>query len=74
MDVLFEFYKSPRAHAINWPPYLLILLKRILESKYIVVIPSNVSMSVGGVQLSTDFVLLSEEGRNFLDELGIAEL
>ena len=74
MDVLFELYALDEKKGVFWPPYLLILLKRILESGFLEVERPPKAVTTGGMRINPDTLTLSKKGRQFLDELGIKEL
>lgn len=75
MDILFELYKLPPSHGMNWPPVMHVMLKRIIDARYILVTqhPGG-KVQAMGMQVSPDILVLSKKGRAFLDDLGLNEL
>jgi hypothetical protein len=75
MDILFELNKIPNGQGLFWPPFLHILLKRLIDSQYIQIIqPTNVFASTGGMRINPDTIVLAPPGRSFLHELGLHEM
>ena len=75
MDVLFEAYALPPGQAILWPPSMNILLKRLLEARYILIQKNPFGgADIGGFQISPDFLMITPEGRAFIVEFGQHEL
>jgi hypothetical protein len=74
MDILFELYRLPAGRGVMWPPFMLILLKRTLDSGFIAVHQPNGQVIIGGMRTNPDTIVLTDKGRSFIDELGIHEL
>lgn len=75
MDLLFELLPLEKGVGILWLPAMLVLLKRLIAARYIDVVRSaGAAFDVGGMRITPDTVLLTEKGRDFLNELGTAEL
>jgi hypothetical protein len=74
MDMLFELYRLPPNQGIMWPPFIMILLKRILEAGLVQIHknPQGSALSFG-MQLSPDLIMLTPKGKRFLDEIGTVE-
>jgi hypothetical protein len=75
MDVLFEMAKIPAGEGILWPPFNLLLLKRLLDAGYILAQqPQGGFVSIGGMVASPFSLILQDAGRAFLGEIGTHEL
>jgi len=74
MDILFELYRAAPNQGIQWPPQMLILLKRSLESGFLHVQSPPGSVSSFGMVITPNILTLTDKGRNFLNEIGIHEL
>ncbi|HKQ44056.1 MAG TPA: HNH endonuclease signature motif containing protein [Rhizomicrobium sp.] len=74
IDTMFELSKMPPNNAIPWLGFMLILLKRALDSGFIGVHTVNSGITMGSIKATPDLVFLTEKGRDFINELGIAEL
>lgn len=72
MDILFELFKS--GQGLMWPPFMLILLKRILDSGFIEIHRPKGTISIGGMRTNPDTIALTQKGRDFLNDLGLHEL
>jgi hypothetical protein len=74
MDVLFELYGLKRGVGLLWPPFMHILLKRLLDSKFIdIQSPSN-DVIIGGMRTNPDTIFITDWGRKFVQELGLREV
>ena len=74
MDILFEASKLAQGQAIEWPPVMNILLKRILEAGLVHIHKARASVALQGMQASPDYLVITDKGRKLIDELGIKEL
>jgi hypothetical protein len=74
MDILFELAALPDGQGIHWPPFNQILLKRILESGYVLIHESNSGITMSGMRVSPDIIGLTPKGRAFIADLGLTEL
>ena len=76
MDFLFEAAIMTTEEAMQWPPFMLLLLKRILESGFLTKIDLNpgVMATVAGLNVTPVYFVLSPKGRQFIDQLGLREL
>jgi len=74
IDILFELSKLPSGQGIHWLPFLLILLKRILDAGYIDVHSSPGSFTTFGMDMTPKILTLSAKGRDFINEIGIHEM
>jgi hypothetical protein len=73
--VLFDLYRLPHGQAILWPTFMLILLRRVIEAELVNVIDrSAFTVMTGGIRLNPDHLVLTDKGRQFLDELGVSKL
>ena len=75
LDILFELYKADKGQMIQWPTYMHILIKRIVEAGYISIGKAQGGkVIISGMQASPDYLVITNEGRTFVNELGIHEL
>jgi hypothetical protein len=75
MDMLFELMQLPIGQGLPWTPYMLIFFKRLLDAGYVAIFRSiGISISVGGVETTPAFLLITEKGREFVTNLGLNEL
>ncbi|MFW6027973.1 MAG: HNH endonuclease [bacterium] len=73
MDILFEASRLTPGQALQWPAFNLILLKRIMDSGLIRVQSGPGTGAIFGMEISPLHVTLTDDGRRFLDDLGIRE-
>jgi hypothetical protein len=74
MDVLFELKDLSEGVGIHWPPFMMLLLKRILDSGYLLVRESQAPVVLAGMPAAPLSLYLSPEGKAFLADLGHVEL
>jgi hypothetical protein len=73
MDVLFELFRIG-PDGLPWLGFMLILLKRLLDSGFITVHCSESASVVNGIKYSPDLISITPKGRTFVAELGLHEL
>jgi HNH endonuclease len=71
IDVLFELHPLPLGHAVWWPPYLYLLVKRLLDAGYVELQSSDYNVQIGAMQLKLDYLLITDAGRSYVDNLGL---
>jgi 5-methylcytosine-specific restriction endonuclease McrA len=74
MDVLFELAKSPRGEGIQWPPFNLLLIKRLIDAGYIAVRKYTWSVQIGGMEAAPCVLIAEDAGLAFLQRLGTHEI
>lgn len=71
VDMLFEAYGAGPGQAIPWPPYLMLLIKRLLDAGYLEVRRSSGGVYLSGMQASPDYLFITAAGREYVDSLGL---
>jgi HNH endonuclease len=74
IDVLFELFRSPENTGFPWMGYMLILLKRLLDSGLITVHEIESGSWIGHIKTTPDMIAITMKGREFISELGLHEL
>lgn len=74
IDVIFLLYPLPIGQGIPWLTFQNILLKRLFDSGYVSISPIQSGMSIGPIKTTPDLLVLTQEGRRFIDLLGVDEL
>ena len=74
IDVLFELSKMPPDTGMPWVQYMLIHLKRLIDSGFISVHELSVGSFVGTIKTTPDMIAITNKGREFIDELGLHKL
>lgn len=73
MDVLFEMKDLPQNQGIYWPPFMILLLKRLVDSGYLLVQQPDGQILMHGMPSAPLIIALSPKGRSFLADLGHVE-
>jgi hypothetical protein len=74
-DILFELAAAGEGARIPWMPYLTILVKRSLESGFLdLQRHRSVNITMGGIDTTPTFILITPKGRQFVADLGDHEL
>lgn len=73
--MIFDLAGMPPGSGVPWMPFMFIFFKRLLDAEYVDIYRSNeISISIGGVETAPAFLLITEKGRAFVQELGLHEL
>lgn len=73
MDFLFHLRQAGPGEHIMWPPFNFLLIKRIVESEFIVMQKQNMSIQLGGMETAPLLVFLTPKGKMFIDDLASKE-
>ena len=73
MDILFELFRLHPGQGILWPPFMHILLKRLLDSNLISVQEPTGFISTGGLRMTPDTIFITSNGSQFVYDLGLHE-
>lgn len=71
IDTLFELYRLPTGHGIAFPVYLILLIKRLLDSQFVGIRSAGAALVVGGIKTTPDWLVITPQGRQFIDSLGL---
>ena len=74
MDMLFDAARAGPGQAIMWLPVMMPLLRRVLEAGHLAVVKAQMSVSLGPLQQTPDYLIITPKGQAFLGELGEHEL
>jgi HNH endonuclease len=74
LDTLFELNRKPAGEGMPWLAFMLILLKRIMDSGFISVHEIPLGFTVGNIKTNPDKIAITPKGREFISDLGITEL
>jgi hypothetical protein len=66
VDVLFELNKIPPDKMMQFPSYLILLVKRVIETGYVKWIQTPPGVMIGGMKSNPDYLQITEDGRNFI--------
>lgn len=74
IDVITLLDKNPFQH-IPWHPFNILLIKRLLDSEYIDILPGNgMKIINAGYDTTPLEIRISEKGKSFMIDLGTTEL
>src|SRR5438876_8050096 len=73
VDLLFELYRAPAGNAIQFPAYMMLLVKRMLEAGYVQRVETPAGVLIGGMKSNPDYLLITDLGRKFIEDLGLHE-
>ena len=73
VDMLFECYSAWRSgnRGIAFASYLLLLIKRLVDSNFVDVRQGNVGVMIGGLDNSPVYLYLNASGKEYVESLGI---
>ena len=74
IDVLFEANRTPIGKAIQWPPFMNILIKRICEAGFVNLSQSGGLAFVKGMQISPFDLTITQKGRDYIQMIGKEEI
>ena len=74
IDVLFEANKVEEGQTIQWPSFMNILIKRICEVGFVKLASPSRRVSAGRMQLSPVDLTITQDGRDYIQEMGEAEM
>ena len=70
IDVLFEANACPPGESIQWPPFMRLLIKRILEAGYVTLSQQTSGVYTRGMKISPEDLSITDKGRKFIQEIG----
>ena len=74
VDLLFECYALSPNQVALLPSFMKLLAKRLIEAGYINWIKKGPIMKIGGFKLNADHITITDNGREFIEALGLSEL
>ena len=73
VDILFQLAATPRAQ-VMWAPFNQLLLKRLIDSRYIWYTETPPGVTIGGMKSNPDYLQISQSGLEYVRSLGEVEL
>ena len=74
IDVLFEANSCEPGKSIQWPPFMRLLIKRIYDAGLVQLSQHGGSVSAGGMPISPEELVITNKGREFIEEIGAKEM
>lgn len=73
VDLLFECYSrwSTSKTGVPFASYLLLLVKRLIDSEYVNIQRGSVGVMIGGLDNSPVYICLSAKGKEYVESLGL---
>lgn len=72
VDILFELANLPLNQGVHFPPFMALLIKRLLDASYVILAKNpNGSVASFGFQLSPDILAITEHGKRFVESLNL---
>ncbi len=71
IDMLFGLYNLPPDKEAGWPPFLMLLIERLLDSEYVERIQSTGKVTFSGLNFNPDRLRITAKGREFIESLGL---
>ena len=69
IDILFKVSALPDGMAIHWPPFLDILVNRLLDANLVAIIEQGGGVSVSGMNIAPNLLHITTEGRRFIEKI-----
>jgi hypothetical protein len=70
IDILFALHGKAPAHEAQWPPFLTLLITRILEAGYVRLMPNPAgSAAILGMEIAPAILTLTQAGIEFVQSL-----
>ena len=74
IDVLFEANSCEPGKSIQWPSFMRLLVKRICDAGLVQLSQRGGSVFAGGMQISPEELVITNKGREFIEEIGAKEM
>ena len=74
LDVLFDAHTRQSDQPMDWPPFMRILIKRILDAEYVQIARQKGSVFVAGMRIDPDHIYITDKGREFIENIGLRKL
>lgn len=75
VDLLFDLYRKPPGAGVLWPAFLELLIKRVIDAKYVDIAEAEdqilVANQLGDLRVTPNFYSISQAGRAFINSLGV---
>ena len=69
LDILFELYNNDDGAKFEFPPFMHLLIKRIMDSGFVFVVQDQSSVRVSGMRINPDYLVLTGKDREFISHL-----
>jgi len=69
VDILFLLNKTPHLREM-WAPFNKLLLKRLIDSQYIIYHETPAGVFISGMKTNPDYIQISEKGSEYIKSIG----
>ena len=74
LDVLFEANACQSGQSIPWPPFMRLLIKRILDAGFVKLPQSNGFLFIDGIRADFEQLFITDAGRKFIQDISSREM
>lgn len=74
LDILFELFNSDEGSEKPFPAFMLMLIKRIVDSGFVEITEGSSYVQVQDMKLNPSYLKLTKEGKNFISHLDEKDL
>ena len=74
LDILFELFNSAEGVEKQFPAFMLMLIKRIVDSGFVEITEGNTYIQVRDMKLNPSYLKLTNKGRGFISHLNESDL
>lgn len=74
IDILFQLSTLPTDQALQFPAYLILLVKRIIEADYVKWIQTPAGVMIGGMKSNPDYLQITPRGKEFVNKLSSSDV
>ena len=75
LDVLFEANACQSDQSMDWPPFMRILIKRILDAGLVKILANTGGgVTINNMRISPEHLSITDKGRDFIRDIGLREM
>ncbi|MCH7850598.1 MAG: HNH endonuclease [Nanoarchaeota archaeon] len=74
IDVLFDLNKLPDDKAMQFPSYLILLIKRLIETGLIEWIQTPQGVTIGGMKANPDYIKITSKGQEYIKQINTEDV
>ena len=70
----FAHMRANQNQPMDWPPFMRILINRILDAGYVEIVSPEGSVFISGMRVDPEHLYITNEGRKFIENIGLREM
>lgn len=74
LDILLELSRLPSDQGLPYQSIYFLLIKAILEEKFVAIIQQSGEISFGGIRMNPDALVITDSGRQFVKDFSTVEI